>query len=298
MNIQYGIVDIISPHVTALMQVLTNDFPQYNMRLITTKCLNTGIMIVFSLLGQKGFELVDQCDSNKTTERHKAGKEDNTNIFKELRKQLLSRQEKQSKLYYMLLSDGYFPYNTETKYFPGHVIIFEKHYHAIDKTHYFRVHQSYINKYNLKQYNNIVNKKLSVANIEKVLIGLESIMNSHTWTKSNIQLWTKLTNVDTTDLSNTQSKNKFFLCFRTATIDNCVFSLKNYIKDKLDKLRDVASKAPNDIYGNISLYLDKSIALTNRNIQKELIMLLYKLQQNERICNKHNNGKFYNSNTN
>lgn len=293
MNIQHGIVDVISQHVTALMQVLTNDFPEYNMRLITTKCLNTGIMIAFSLLGRKGLEMVNQCDSNKTTERHQAGIEDNYTVLTQLKQQLLARREKRSKLYYVLLSDGYFPKDASQKrYFPGHVILIEKHYHEVNKTYYFRVHQSYINKYNLKQYNAIVNKRLSVVNIERILKGIENILSSPTWTKNNIQLWTKLTNVDTTELSNTQSKNKFFLCFRTAIIDNCVSSLKNYIKEKLV---DVSKKAPNDIYGNVSLYLDKNTALTNGQIQTELQELLFKLQQKERICIKHNNGKFYNS---
>ena len=296
MNIQYGIVDIISPHVPALMQVLTNDFPEYNMRMITTKCLNTGIMIAFSLLGKQGLEMVDQCDSNRTTQRHKASLEDNHTILSHLRQQLLTRREKRSRLYYVLLSDGYFPHNTsQKKYFPGHVIIIEKHYHDKDKTYYFRVHQSYINKYNLNQYNSVANKRLSLANIEKIITGLESIMTSSTWTNSNIQLWTKLTNVDTTYLSDTQSKNNFFLCFRTAIIDNCVTSLNTYIKEKLIAVRN---KPPNDIYGNVSLYLNKSTALTNSQIQQELQTLLNKLQQKERICNKHNNGRFNNSNIN
>jgi hypothetical protein len=293
-----GIVDIISPHVTALMQVLTNDFPQYNMRLIVTKCLNTGIMLMFFLLGKKGLRMVDQCDSNRVTERHQSGVDDNVAILKQLKQQMISTREKRSKLYYILLSDGHFPKITQepnpnekvntqsTKYFPGHVVIIEKHFDFQHKEHYFRFHQSYINKYTLKQYNAIAKKTISIENINNILNSLEHVMTSSTWTKSNIKIWSKLTNVDTSELSNTLSKNRFFLCFRKAEMQRCVASLRKYIKTKLV---EVKQHAPAATYGDASLYLDPMIALTNSQIQEELHALLVKLEQHERICYKHNN---------
>jgi hypothetical protein len=290
MNIQHGIVDIISPHVTALMQVLTNDFPQYNMRLITTKCLNTGIMITFSLLGQKGLHMVDQCDSNLTTQRHKSGIDNNAQILKQLRNQLASKRERRSKLYYILLSDGYFPQDNQTnKYFPGHVVIVEKHFDQVTQQHFFRFHQSYINKYNFKQYNSIVNKVITLENVNNILDGLEKVMTSNVWKKSNVKIWSKLTNVDTTDFLNTVSKNRFFLCFRKAEINRCVSSLRKYIKGKLAEMQMITNKQPDATYGNTSMYLNPDSALTNKQVIQELQELLNKIEQHERICFKHNN---------
>jgi hypothetical protein len=290
MNIQHGIVDILSPHVTALMQLLTNDFPQYNMRLITTKCLNTGIMITFSLLGQKGLEMVDECDSNLTTQRHKAGIDNNAQVLKQLRNQLASNRERRSKLYYILMSDGYFPQdNRASKYFPGHVIIVEKHFDHIAQKHFFRFHQSYINKYNFKQYNSVVNKFITLENVNNILDGLEKVMTSNVWKKSNVKIWSKLTSVDTSDLLNTVSKDKFFLCFRKAEINRCVSSLRKYVKSKLIEMQMNKNKQPDAVYGNTSLYLNPNIALTNNQITQELQELLYKIEQHERICYKHIN---------
>lgn len=289
MNIADGIVDIVSPHVTALMQVLTNDFPQYNMRLITTKCLNTGIMITFSLLGEKGLQMVDQCDSNRTTDRHKSGIDNNTLILKQLKQQLTSKREKRSKLYYILLSDGYFPKVSNdpvSKYFPGHVVIVEKHFDSKNNKYIYRLHQSYINKYSLKQYNSMSNKYLSMTNMSNILESLERVMMAPVWTQSNIKIWTQLTNVDTTELSDTRSKNKFFLCFRKAEMKTCAKSLRDYIQKKL---LEVKSLPPQFIYGNTSLYNDPKMALTNKQIEEELQTLLDKIKQHERLCNKHNN---------
>lgn len=291
MNIQHGIVDIISPHVNALMQVMTNDFPQYNMRMITTKCLNTAILITFSLLGEKGLRIVDECDSNRVTERHKAGIDNNVSIVRQLRQQLTSKREKKSKLYYVLLSDGYFPQYAsqnpqDTKYFPGHVIIIEKHYSYRDKTHVFKFHQSYINKYTLKQYNAIANKRLSMDNINNILDGLEKVLTSSVWSHSNIKIWSKITNVDTTNLLHTASANRFFLCFRKAKIHQCVSVLQKYIKSKLKNMEGLQ---PNVVYGDINLYHDLQGALTNGQIRQELTSLMYKIDKHETICFNHNN---------
>ncbi len=249
-------------------------------------------MITFSLLGTKGLQMVDQCDSNRVTDRHKSGIDDNSVIVKQLKKQLTSTREKRSKLYYILLSDGYFPKMSNeptSKYFPGHVIIIEKHFDARNHKYIFRLHQSYINRYNLRQYNSIANKYLSMTNMCNILDGLERVMTAPVWTQSNIKIWTQLTNVDTTDFSDTRSKNKFFLCFRKAEMKACAKSLRQYIHRKLLQVRKVPTLSLDSIYGDVSLYVDPKVALTNKQIEQELQTLLVKIEQHERICNKHNN---------
>lgn len=44
---------IIRYHIVALMQLLTNEVESYNMRLLTTKCLNTAVMIWYLFLGEQ-----------------------------------------------------------------------------------------------------------------------------------------------------------------------------------------------------------------------------------------------------
>lgn len=44
---------IIRYHIVALMQLLTNEVKSYNMRLLTTKCLNTAVMVWYLFLGEQ-----------------------------------------------------------------------------------------------------------------------------------------------------------------------------------------------------------------------------------------------------
>ena len=54
---------VIKDHVKLLMQLLTNDLPQFNFKLQSTKCLNTAIMLLQFLIGEKSQGIADACDT-------------------------------------------------------------------------------------------------------------------------------------------------------------------------------------------------------------------------------------------
>ncbi len=278
---------IIKHHVKCIMQLLTNDLPQFNLRLQTTKCLNTAVMLMQFLLGNKGLQIVDACDTRDVIERHKNGVESNDILLEELRKQVLSKREKSRTLYYILLSDGYFPSkdedNTEVKkYFPGHVFILEKIYHKTMKQHIFYFYQSYINKYSLTEHIEM-NKglKISRKRTEELLNDLSYVMKSPTWNNNNIKKWYDMTFVDSSDFLETQSQQQFYLCFRKAKTTECLNRLKKYLLTKHTIISKLPSNESNVIYGNEELY-DKNIKpLTNKQILIEIESLLYKIDKSQ-----------------
>lgn len=58
---------VIQHHIPALMQLLTNELKEYNMQLITTKCLNTAVMMWYLFLGEQSslpFPMTDSLPSD------------------------------------------------------------------------------------------------------------------------------------------------------------------------------------------------------------------------------------------
>lgn len=276
-----NIAHVIGPHIKPLMQLMSNDFPQYNMKLQTTKCLNTGIMLCLSLLGVKGLEMINYCDANTTTIRHKEGQDDNNQILESLHKQLFSKRERKSQLYYILLTDGYFPTQTgSNKYFPGHVILIEKHLDEKTNQHIYTLHQSYINEYDLQTFAKTSKTSFTREELEEqVFKGIRLALISPTWTASVVEAWKQLTNVDTSTFITSRSYQQFFICFRKYELSAHLKPLKKYIEKKLLHMRS-KHVLDNEVYGNKTLYDNPSDAFTNKHIQ----MHLRKLHDNLQVC--------------
>lgn len=249
---------IIKDHVKVIMQLLTNDLPNFNWKLQTTKCLNTAIMLMFFLIGNKGLNIADACDSRAVTTRHTNGQEDNEIIIKSLYKQLFSKRERSRTIYYILMTDGYFPQaNTSngTKYFPGHVFLLEKIYDSTIQQHVFYFYQSYINKYTLNDHIRM-NKglKISLQKTKQLINDLSEVIKAQTWDKENVRRWYQMTFADSSDLQNAQSHNRFYLCFRKTKTTTCLQRLERYLRNKHRSITKLAVSSANDIYGDTSLY--------------------------------------------
>ena len=79
---------ILKDHLDCIFQLLTNEFPEYNFRMQTTKCLNTAVMLLQFFVGAKGMAIVDSCDTRKVIERHQNGIDDNMIILNDLKRQI------------------------------------------------------------------------------------------------------------------------------------------------------------------------------------------------------------------
>lgn len=277
---------VIKDHVKLLMQLLTNDLPQFNFRLQSTKCLNTAIMLLQFLVGDKSQGIADACDTRAVIKRHTNGEEQNDTIIKELTKQLFSKREKSRTLYYILLSDGYFPQSTATnqpKYFPGHVFILEKIYDDDIKTHVFFFYQSYINQYTLKEHIQM-NKGLRITSTQaqQLLSDLASVLQSKTWDRNNVRKWYNITFADSSNLLDTESQNRFYLCFRKAKTTTCLQRLEQYLKTKHSIILSNKTLIDNNIYGDVLLYDDDTKPLTNNEVLMGIETLLQKIKNSKK----------------
>lgn len=133
---------IVKDHIPALMQLITHDLPQYNMKLVTTKCLNTAVMFMYLFLGDKAYRYTGHCDVQNVQLRYKESGDASLSLLNAFRKELLSPDATERELYYVMLTDGYVPIvdnvNNESTpvanvnvvpnkvYFPGHVFVIEK----------------------------------------------------------------------------------------------------------------------------------------------------------------------------
>lgn len=273
-----NLVYILKDHIKPLMQLLTVELKQYNMRLLTTKCLNSAVLIMYFMLGKKGVALAQQCDTRIVIERHKAGLDDNQGVLTHLKKDILANTHKTRQLYYILLTDGYFPKDTDgqqTIFFPGHVFILEK-IPSPDGL-YFQMYQSYINHYDIKGHykNNNNSVKMSPKEVAILIDKIKYILNSETWNDKCIQYWKDFTHVDTSEMKHSHSKNMFYVCFRKATVKTCLQTIKSFAKHKIRGL----SKIPDQfsIYGDSSLFEEKEKPLTTFAIVSDMKKMMQKL---------------------
>lgn len=276
---------IVKDHLKCVFQLLTNKLPEYHFRLQTTKCLNTAVMLMQFFLGDQGLQMARECDTRKVIQRHQDGQEHNTGIIKSLRKQLLSRTEKARTIYYILLTDGYFPHKESKpdEYFPGHVFVLEKVWDNAINEHYYYFYQSYINKYTLDGHI-IKNKGLRInrKRATELLNDLEQVLASSTWSNSNIKRWLNMTFINTEAFKDTKSQNRFYLCFRKAKTDVCLSRLSSYllqVQQEIDQLIDSDPSKVNATYGDTMLYDNDSVPLTNGEMRLEVKTLLSKIKK-------------------
>lgn len=272
------IVYIIRKYVKPLMQTLTNDIKEYYMRLLTTKCLNSSVMLAIFMLGkEKGISIANYCDTEKTRSRHKNNEDDNNEILYWFRKDILYKNIKSHRyFYYILLTDGKFPFEDVNKpyaFFPGHVFIIEKFPSTSNNsTPNFYFYQSYINEYDLdghiKKNNNSL--KLTYDKLKQIVEGLIYILNVTKWDDKCVEYWKLLTFVDSSYLKDSICKGNFFLCVKKARVYDCLKHIEEYTKSKLEEIEPKVIKESKMIYGDKGLYDEKQQPLTVLQMYKKL----------------------------
>lgn len=260
---------ILRHYVKPLMQTLSNDVKDYYLRLLTTKCLNTAIMMGIFMVGYKKTKtMADYCDTEATRKRHLNKEDDNVGILKHFKSDVLNTKTRTRCFYYIMLTDGYFEKNDGTKvYFPGHVFVIDK------QGEMYSMYQSYINQYDLnghitKTGNNV---RLNHKKMTLLLDYLEYILMSEIWDEECVKKWKSFTFVDTsTTFFGSRSKGNFFLCFRKATVTNCMAHIRKYTRNKIKELKPIALTRAHEIYGNHDKYDKNAVPLSNIQMYNQL----------------------------
>jgi hypothetical protein len=257
------------------------------MQLLTTKCLNTAVMLMFFLLGKKGIDRALYCDAQKVVERSLQENINNANTMKKLSKLILTKNVKNRYIYYILINDATLSFHgtepQDTIYFPGHVFVLEKYLHGNGVE--YNLYQSYINEYDLKGYytNRNGNFAMSYDEVKSLLDKLTYIMTNDTWDDLCIKYWKMFTHVDTSKFKNAVQKNKLFICFTHDKVNHCLRNIENYAHEKLKHLQQKDRSEDTKIYGDHSFYSHHAqvTPLTNMEMRANLYDIIQDIKNNK-----------------
>lgn len=255
---------VVKDFVKPIMQAMTVAVKDYNMRLITTKCLNTAVMFMVLFFGKDALKDTVYCDVNNVVNRHKTHTDNNVTLVRSLSTDLLKRTRLRY-VYYLMLTDGYFIRNDGTKaFFPGHVMVWEKIPDAsADKVHYY-IYQSYINEYDYT--GSLEFRESAVILRDKIAYYLRCLTMFAAvpvWTQEMVEFWKDLTNVDTTSMLNARPDNAFFVCYKRRANTMCMKNLHTFATETLASIRT----DPLAIYGDPSVFDENEKPLTNREMK-------------------------------
>jgi hypothetical protein len=280
---------IIKPHIGAIMQLLTDLLPDYGIHMITTKCLNTAVMMMYLFLGEAAKEPTKYCDTNVIRTRNGVQNSNATDrsIANALYDDVLSGTD--HALFYVMITDSHIVHEadpTSKKYFPGHVFVIERIPPASPKERVrFNLYQSYINAYNMAGYIK-KNNGLSMGRnlMEKHLNNLRLLAQSHVWTADTTKFWMGLTKVDSSAFQGHVIEGKLMLCYQKVVPEGCVVKLHELVDREVAKLRTFIAANPTkakDVFGKRSLQVDKdagAVPLTNAAMLARLRAIQRKLQ--------------------
>lgn len=280
---QCDIGKIIVNYVKPLIQLIGNDLTEYNFKLRTTKCLNTAVFLSMLLLGPIGIERASYCDTQNVIDRHEQGIDNNRAILDKLKVDILDKTKPGRFIYYILITDAYFPFDDKSKsdlFFPGHVILLERIPNDDEPFYYF--YQSYINQYDFKGHyernNNTL--KMSWVKAKHTLEELDYTLMNGKWDERVAKFWKEFTFVDTKSGIGSNSKGKFFICYRRTPATECVKYLEEYADKKLNELSVLPPEKNNEIYGDASRYDKRETPMTNSEIRKCLVKLKKQIDLN------------------
>lgn len=285
---------ILKDYVKPIMQLLTIDIKDYYMRLLTSKCLNTSVLIAFFMAGKrKGLKMANYCDSNETTKRHEstdpAYKDyNNPTLIEKLYKDLMHKNVKYRYLYYIMMTDSYLPMKNgspEKKFFCGHVFVIEKIPGENGGLPFYYFYQSYINEYDFKGHveRNNNSLKLDYKKMNEMILKIKYILLNNQWDSTSVKYWKDITFVDTKQLLGSQPAEKIHLCYTKTKLKHCIENVSAYIKEKLSDISKLKIEDMNKIYGDTSLFDSDQQPLTAYKIKTSLEKLQNQIIEHKTI---------------
>ena len=180
-----NVTTLILKYLVPIFQYLSIEMKDYNMKLKTTKCLNTAVMLVYILGSQKDIDTkVEYCDTENINKRYKKIKtiekkrEKKADILNKLEKDLLTENIRYRYFYYILMTHTKMTKGEKKDgWFPGHVFIIEKSKDCQKKLRY-KIFQSYINQYDLDGHYKRNNNSMEIKNnnIKSIVTGMKNIL--------------------------------------------------------------------------------------------------------------------------
>ena len=273
-------------HLTLLMQLLTlePELAAYNMKLMTTKCLNTAVMTMTLYLGMmSALPHTRYCDVQHVKARHKRQPNRGSTSGSALMRSVLRASPLNKRyLHYVMLTDGdlTLPDGRGEVYFPGHVFVIE---HGVDG---YKLYQSYVERYDLNQH--ICHRggslRLDRAQMQLVMEAVKRFVAAPTWTEQSSRDFALLTHVEPDvfqgAFGGARNDDAILLCHRTVEFKGgCTNALLAYVERKQAEM-DTLGGVAGDIYGDPSMYAAGTSPLTRAQVSAGLADLRARLLGN------------------
>ncbi len=271
-----GMADAVRDHVPLLMQLLTNEpaMRDYHMQLITTKCLNTSVMLMLLMLGEHALHHTRQCDVQNVRERFQAavsasapqaGEFGDASALRDAVLRPLAPGGR--RLHYVMLTDGNMPApvtasspgGKQGKYFPGHVFVVEKGAEG------YHLYQSFVGKYDLVQHIEHRGGSLLLTERQMALV-LEALVRftaSAVWDERCSRDFSLLTHIEPQVFDGlfggATKRDAVLLCHREVALEkDCSHALRRYVAEKAAALGPASAATPSAddsrVYGDPALY--------------------------------------------
>lgn len=270
---------IVARYVNPLMQCLTNDIQSINMQLLTTKCLNTAVMMMFFFIGHKALDRARTCDAAKLMNAYARGDIDTPKQVKKLRSCML-RPSRQSCVYYVMINDGDIKNaQGDVMYFPGHVVVIEKFQKGDTSEMAYNVFQSYINRYDLKGYLDKSGNtfQYSYDDMKSLMDDIKYLFFVEYWDSRCVDIWMRFTKVDTKHYIGYAHRSVLSICFTEDLVTNCLDTIEAYVHAKLENTKLI--RRPMDVFGNEALYDARQKPLTNSEMIEMLQTIAHDIKQ-------------------
>lgn len=259
---------IVKDHMKTLMRVFEQDLADYNMKEVTTKCLNTAVLVLYMFLGARALHHTFYCDvenvaarANEFQNRQQAAVFWNQmqrhihhcrnsclrkpkNAAKDAVKGGAKRTPKSLPdtsrcLYYIMITHAETP---DHGMFPGHVFILDKSYQ--EGMVNYDMYQSYIQEYDLAQYigMNSGSTRKSHAYVQTLLDGLHAFFTKKVWDKECSAWWQLLTHVNGEAFEGYPIQNTIFFCYQEIPIHHCTTKLAHMLRERAMMQKDPATQ--------------------------------------------------------
>lgn len=226
---------IIKDHMPLLLQVFNDDLKEYSMMMLTSKCLNTAVMMFYLYLGDEAFTYTRRCNVSNILTMHVQVGVNSLEQVKNFKYDLLNIGTNQRELFYVMITDGKVEdIDTGLKQsFPGHVFVIEKIPQKGDVPTYM-MYQSYIRSYKLNDHYKMNNLSLvyTYANMVEFANRLQDMFTNRIWNEETSQFWLKFIHVDESRFINHNFDNIVHFCYQVANVSSCAKVLKEKILSK------------------------------------------------------------------
>lgn len=277
---------IIMENVPMLMQLFDKELSEYRMQMLTSKCLNTAVMIMYMYLAENALPHTKYCDVSNVVDRYQ---QNNISIpeCSRFKTDILDVTSQTRALFYIMITDGTMQHTENkrsTRDFPGHVFVIERAPSKGQALPTYHMYQSYIKSYKLKDFGKMNDNTLELTyyNVVELVNGIENMFITGTWSKSTTDFWEKFIFVNESTFEGYTIKDNIYFCYRKVPVRTCASQLKHKLAGKLEQLNKVGLEnagkifTPNVGIGNYKTYGDPM--LSPQQLEEGMNTVLKKLK--------------------